>query len=228
MKTSVTKTASQDDVLNDDSDPESDSFSVTHIKRWWKNSAVSSGIIIAMALHNRNIWNISHRCRCSYTYTADQDAADDLDANDTAPDTFTITDDHGATDTADLVFTVTGVNDDPVTVNDTDTVTADQSVSKSASQDDVMNDDSDPDDDDTFTVTHIKKYGAPQTPLLVQVPLMLTEHLLQVHMVFLQLEQTVLILITQIMQTHWLMELKAQIHLSIQLLIAKGALPLQI
>ncbi len=161
----VTKTASQDDVLNDDSDPESDSFSVTHIKKkdGGTDSAVSSGT------NNSNGTSVTGTYGTlvigadgSYTYTADQDAADDLDANDTAPDTFvyTITDDHGATDTADLVITVTGVNDDPVAVNDTDTVTADQSVSKSESQDDVMNDDSDPDDDDTFTVTHIKKYGA--------------------------------------------------------------------
>ena len=51
------------------------------------------------------------------------------------------------------------MNDAPVAVDDADSVTAAQSVSKSASQDDVMNDDSDPDDDDSFTVTHIKKAG---------------------------------------------------------------------
>ena len=62
-------------------------------------------------------------------------------------------------DTATLTITVTGINDAPVAVNDTDSVTAAQTVSKSASQDHVMNDDSDPDDDDSFVVDKIRKNG---------------------------------------------------------------------
>ena len=51
------------------------------------------------------------------------------------------------------------MNDTPVAVNDTDSVNEDATVSKSASQDHVMNDDSDPDDDDSFAVDKIRKNG---------------------------------------------------------------------
>ncbi len=51
----------------------------------------------------------------TYTYTADQSAADALDAGDVVTDVFTYTAD-GAT--ATLTITVTGVNDDPVAQND--------------------------------------------------------------------------------------------------------------
>ena len=55
----------------------------------------------------------------TYTYVADQSAADDLDASDTVTDVFTYTVwDGAATDTATLTITVTGVNDAPVAQND--------------------------------------------------------------------------------------------------------------
>ena len=45
----------------------------------------------------------------TYTYAADQSAADDLDASDTATDVFTYTlSDGTATDTATITITVTG------------------------------------------------------------------------------------------------------------------------
>ena len=47
----------------------------------------------------------------TYTYVADQNAADDLDASDTVTDVFTYTvSDGAATDTATLTITITGVN----------------------------------------------------------------------------------------------------------------------
>ena len=46
----------------------------------------------------------------SYTYVADQSAADDLDAGDTATDVFVYTVSDGtSTDTANLTITVTGI-----------------------------------------------------------------------------------------------------------------------
>ena len=55
----------------------------------------------------------------TYTYVADQNAADDLDASDTVTDVFTYTvSDGAATDTATLTITITGVNDAPVAQND--------------------------------------------------------------------------------------------------------------
>ena len=62
------------------------------------------------------------------------------------------------------------MNDAPVAVNDTDSVNEDETVTKTGSQDDVMNDDTDADDDDSFTVTQIKKM-VDQTQLLTLVVL---------------------------------------------------------
>ena len=60
--------------------------------------------------------------------------ADALDAGDTVTDVFVYTiDDGDATDTATLTITVTGVNDDPVAVNDTDSVNEDKTVFKNCS-----------------------------------------------------------------------------------------------
>ena len=67
----------------------------------------------------------------TYTYIADQSAADDLDASDTATDVFTYTVSDGMTsDTATLTITITGVNDAPVAVNDTDAVNEDATVTQ--------------------------------------------------------------------------------------------------
>ena len=62
----------------------------------------------------------------TYTYVANQSAADDLDAGDTATDTFTytVTDGQQAdTATADIAITVTGVNDVPTASDNTVTTT---------------------------------------------------------------------------------------------------------
>ena len=62
----------------------------------------------------------------TYTYVADQSASDDLDASDTATDSFTYTISDGtATDTATLIFTVTGVNDVPTASDNTVTTNED-------------------------------------------------------------------------------------------------------
>ena len=53
------------------------------------------------------------------------------------------------------VFTAAASNQAPVAVNDTDSVNEDATVTKTGSQNDVLNDDSDP-DGDTITVTQIK------------------------------------------------------------------------
>ena len=96
----------------------------------------------------------------SYTYVADQSAADDLDAGDTATDVFVYTVSDGtSTDTANLTITVTGINDDPAAVNDTDSVNEDATVTKTGSQDDVLNDDTDADDSASLVVTNIQPSG---------------------------------------------------------------------
>ncbi|MDC0967998.1 VCBS domain-containing protein [Alphaproteobacteria bacterium] len=93
----------------------------------------------------------------SYTYVADQDAADALDAGDTVTDTFNYTlSDGTATDTATITITITGVDDDITAVDDTDAVDEDGSISRSAGTIyDLDSDDSDPDEDDTTSTSTI-------------------------------------------------------------------------
>ena len=87
----------------------------------------------------------------TYTYVADQSAADDLDASDTVTDIFTYTVSDGtATDTGTITITVTGINDAPVAVNDTDAVNEDATVTRSSGDNLLMADDSDADDDDSL------------------------------------------------------------------------------
>ena len=160
---SVTKTGSQNDVLNDDSDSDGDTITVTKIKK----SGGTNSNVSASSTYNSNFTSVTGTYGTlkigadgSYVYSADQAAADDLDAGDQDTDVFIYTiSDGAATATANLTITVTGGNDTPVAVDDTDTVTAAQTVTKTGSQNDVLNDDSDADDDDTFTVTQIKKSG---------------------------------------------------------------------
>ena len=93
----------------------------------------------------------------SYTYTADQPAANALAAGETATDTFSyfISDGNGGTDTADLVITVTGTNDGPTAVDDTATTDEDAK----ALNIDLLGDDTDP-DGDTLSLTEIDGVAA--------------------------------------------------------------------
>ena len=54
---------------------------------------------------------------------------------------------------------MTGINDAPVAVNDTDAVNEDATVTRSSGDNLLMADDSDADDDDSFTVTQIAVTG---------------------------------------------------------------------
>ena len=158
----VTKTGSQNDVLNDDSDPDGDTITVTQIKHsTTSNSAVSGSTTYSNGTSVTGTYGtLTIGADGSYTYVADQSAADDLDAGDTATDVFTYTiSDTVDTATATLTITVTGVNDTPVAVDDTDTVAEDATVTKTGSQNDVLNDDTDADDSASLTVTQIKKSG---------------------------------------------------------------------
>ena len=62
----------------------------------------------------------------SYSYVANQDAADVLDAGDTATDVFNYTISDGtATDTATITITILGANDAPVAQNDVGVIVED-------------------------------------------------------------------------------------------------------
>ena len=157
------------DVMNtsssshSDSDADSDAITVTLIRKsGGSDSAITSG-----SSYNSSGTSVTGTYGTltigadgSYTYVADQSAADDLDLNDSVTDTFIYTiSDGSATDTATLTITVLGINDTPTAVDDTDTVDEDGTVTKTGSQDDVLTDDSDPDDSATLTVTAIQPSG---------------------------------------------------------------------
>ena len=128
---SVTKTGAQDDVLDDDTDADaSASLSVSKIKHSTDSSYSS---VTSSSTHLSNFTTVTGTYGTlkigadgSYIYTADQTAADAIDASDTKTDVF----DYEATDgtltaTATLTITVTGVNDAPVAQNDTGTINED-------------------------------------------------------------------------------------------------------
>ena len=154
----ITESSGSELLVADDSDADSDTLTVTQIAvTGGSNSAVSSGTTHSNGTSITGTYGtLVVGANGSYTYVADQSAADDLDAGDTATDSFTYTVSDGtATDTATLIITVTGVNDAPVAVNDTDSVNEDATVTQSSGSSLLMADDSDADDDDSFTVTHI-------------------------------------------------------------------------
>ena len=97
----------------------------------------------------------------SYTYVANQSAADDLDAGDVVTDSFnyTVSDGNGGTDTGVIEITVIGINDTPAGVNDTDSVNVDETVTRSSGSSLLVADDTDVDDHDTLTVTVIQPSG---------------------------------------------------------------------
>jgi VCBS repeat-containing protein len=160
----VTRTSGDSLLMADDSDADDDdSFTVTQIAV----TGGSNSSVAGSSTYNNNFTSVTGTYGTlkvgadgTYTYVADQSAADDLDLNDTATDSFTYTiSDGDATDTATLIFTVTGINDAPVAVNDTDAVNEDATVTRTSGSSLLMADDSDADDDDAFTVTQIAVTG---------------------------------------------------------------------
>jgi VCBS repeat-containing protein len=120
------------------SDSDSDasaSLSITQIKKdGGSNSSVASG-----SSYNSSGTQVTGTYGTltigadgSYTYAATQDAADPLDAGDTATDVFTYTlSDGTTTTTANLTITILGANDAPVAQNDTGTVNEDATLTVS-------------------------------------------------------------------------------------------------
>ena len=113
----ITVTDGSSDVLHGDTDTENDALTVTQIAV----TGASNSSVAGSSTYNSNgtsktgtYGTLVIGANGTYTYVADQSAADDLDAGDTATDSFTYTVSDGtATDTATLIITVTGVNDVP-------------------------------------------------------------------------------------------------------------------
>ncbi len=148
-------------VTSNDTGGDTESLAVTAIRTGTESGSGSSGTVGQSLTGTYGTLTIN--ADGSYTYVADQAAADALDPGDSATDTFTYTvadDDDKNTDTGEIVITVNGTNDDIVAVNDTDAVNEDATISRSTSDtQELDHDDTDADGDDvpgSFTITAIR------------------------------------------------------------------------
>ena len=131
---------SSQDVQRDDTDSDGDTLTVSAIRTGAESGSGTSGSV-GSALTG-TYGQLTLNANGSYSYVADQDAADSISDGATATDTFTYTiTDGDKTDTAEIVITVTGTNF--VAVNDTDSVNEDATVTATdGSSTDVITDDS--------------------------------------------------------------------------------------
>ncbi|MBA5776302.1 cadherin domain-containing protein, partial [Stappia sp. F7233] len=112
-----TNSASEDgpaiaaNVLDNDSDADGDTLSVSTVSAGGAPVAVGAATVIAGAYGTLTINSDG-----SYSYVADQAAAQGLGVGEAVDDVFTyeVSDGNGGTDTATLTVTVTGANDAPV------------------------------------------------------------------------------------------------------------------
>ena len=128
----------QDNDSDADADDTTSSLVLTHIApTGGSNSSVSSGTTHSNGTSVTGTYGtLTIGANGTYTYTADQSAADDLDASDTATDsfTYTVSDGNGGTSTATIIITVTGVNDAPTASDNTITTNEDTNHVFSASE----------------------------------------------------------------------------------------------
>jgi VCBS repeat-containing protein len=148
------------DVLGDDTDADSDSLTVTAYRTGASEGSGTAAGSMGSALTG-TYGQLTLNANGSYTYAANQSAADDLDAGDVVTDSFNYTVSDGtSTDTATIVITVIGINDAPAAVNDTDSVDANETTTATnGSSNDVLTDDTDVDDHDSLSVTAIQPSG---------------------------------------------------------------------
>ena len=125
----ITILAAGDDALNDDTDPDAHAnLKITNISHTngntesvTDNTGHADGTTIVGTYGTLTIGSDG-----SYTYIADQAAADALDNGESANDvfTYTISDGEGGTDTATITITINGADNEVVANTDTDAVDA--------------------------------------------------------------------------------------------------------
>jgi VCBS repeat-containing protein len=152
----VINTSSTD---NYDTDPDSDTLTVTAIRTGSSEGSGTDGSIGSALTGTYGQLTIA--ANGSYTYVANQDAADALDPGDVVTDTFnyTVSDGQGETDIAVLTITVVGINDTPVADDETNSVNEDAAITVTDGTTDVLHGDTDVDSGDTLTVTQIAVTG---------------------------------------------------------------------
>ena len=158
LSTSWTPGTSTGDVLDTshssyrDTDADGDTLTVTSVRTGSSEGSGTGGSISSgwYRTVTGSYGQLTLYSNGSYSYTANQNAADTLDAGDSVYDYFNYTVSDGtATDTALIVVRVWGVNDAPVAINDTDSVNEDATITRTTSSvQELDHDDLDADGDD--------------------------------------------------------------------------------
>ncbi len=157
----VSRTVSDTQELDhDDTDVDGDdtsgNFTITGIRTGSKDGTGETGTVGASLTGEYGTLTVN--ANGSYTYVADQTKSDQLVTGQTGTDTFTYTVSDGtATSTANLTFTVTGINDnDPVAVDDTDTVPKGETITRAANTTFALNADDTDADGESLTISGIR------------------------------------------------------------------------
>ena len=139
-----------------DGDDTSGNFTITGIRTGSKDGTGTTGTVGASLTGEYGTLTVN--ADGSYTYVADQTKSDELVTGQTGTDTFTYTVSDGtATSTANLTFTVTGINDnDPVAVDDTDTVPKGETITRAANTTFALNADDTDADGESLTISGIR------------------------------------------------------------------------
>ena len=142
-------------VLVGDTDTEGDTLEVSGIRTGTESGSGTSGTVGDDLTGTYGSLKINSDGTYSYTPN------DVLGSGETGVDyfTYTVSDGNGGTDTGQLSITVTGANDAPVGVNDNNTIDIAATSTLTAtdgSAKDILTNDTDPDSNDTSTVTAIR------------------------------------------------------------------------
>ena len=112
------------DILSNDTDPDASPTHTVTAVRIGSTAGSGTAGTVGSALTG-TYGQLTLNANGSYSYTANQDAADALDVNDTVSDYFnyTMDDEHDATSTAVIRIYILGANDTPVAQNDEGLIT---------------------------------------------------------------------------------------------------------
>ena len=149
-----------------DTDPDSDTLTVTAIRTGSDEGNGTAGSV-GSALTG-TYGDLTIAANGSYTYVANNNTTDALDAGDIVTDTFnyTVSDGQGETDIATITITITGINDAPSAVADTDSVDAGSTVTDTTnSAGTLVSDDTDPDASSSLYITQVTPSGGSATSI---------------------------------------------------------------
>ena len=142
------------DVLGDDTDADSDTLTVTAVRTGSSEGNGTAGTVGAALTGTYG--QLTLNSNGSYTYVANQDAADALDSGDVVTDSFNYTVSDGTvTDIAVIEITVIGINDSPVADDETGSIGASNTLTVTDGTSDLLHGDTDVDASASLNVTSI-------------------------------------------------------------------------